>query len=221
MHSLPAKTPHTKDFVRILEEDGQSHVGVVIERVLLEPQTRVLLEFGLEEAPLLAIGETVGLFCPGHRTERGEMRAQVLFRSETERIRRYELLASRTPTFEGDDRRRHERQRAETPVFAMLRDKESDREVTVNVRDLSMDGIALDGEPWVDRELVGVEEAEVTIELEDGQDPVTLSGRFAYRRLVDQRVHYGIAFHAQAADAIPHLARLDRFLGGEGLRQAS
>ena len=73
----------------------------------------------------------------------------------------------------------------------------------------------------MDRALVGAEEAEVTIELEDGGGPVTLEGRFAYRRLVDQRVHYGIAFRTPAADTLPHLVRLDRFLGGEGLRQAS
>ena len=221
MHSLPAKSPPAKDFVRILEEDGRSHVGVVLERIPLEPQTRILLEFGIHEAPLFAIGESVSVFFTGSDTDKGEMRAQVLFRSESERVRRYEFLVSRAPVYEGDDRRRYERQRAETDVFATLRSRGSDTEVTVNVRDLSLDGIALDGELWVDRALVGSDQVEITVDLEDGQKPVTLDGRLAYRRLVDQRVHYGVAFRTSAARGIANIARLDRFLGGEGLRQAS
>lgn len=229
LHSLPHPSPTSRpntdptarDFARVMHENGVSHVGVVRERIQHEPETRMLLEFGLDEAPLYALGEMVTINFPGPKNRTGDTRARVLFRTENKQVRRYELLLATGHDSHNEERRRFERQRAETDVHATLRAAGRTSDVAVTVHDITLEGVALHGEPWIDRTLLELDDVELTIDLEDDQAPVKIAGRVVYRRLVDQRAHYGIEFRQSVDRGVESIARLDGYLGGEGLRQAS
>ena len=218
--SLSERSPQGRDFARIVEPGGPSHVGVVVQRIEHEPESRVLVEFGRTEAPCFSLGETVQLEFPGTADGGGTM-ARIVFRAETERVRRYELQVLMPPTGPREDRRHQARQPAATRVHATVRPAGSVGAVGVLVRDASFDGIALSGEPWIDGTLAGTDEVDLSVDMGPGEIPLELRGRIVYRRIEGGELRYGLAFRDNASGGIESLVRLDRFLGGEGLRQAS
>ncbi len=174
------------------------------------------VSFDIVDAPSLAVGEHVDLvFDSGSFPGPLTVAAQVQHRTEDdakhEGTRRYgfrflepQQLDAHLPA---EARRYFNRRQAvrvspETfePIEVSLRAGERDAPIEVRLHNISVTGVGISLEPVLELSFADRTQVDLSIRLPGSRRPIGLVGSIRYRRLVGERIHYGIAFDSELTE---------------------
>ena len=96
------------------------------------------------------------------------------------------------------------------PVRVTLQPSEDETPVEVRLLNISVTGVGVSLQPELESMFADRIQVSITVKLPGTRRPVGLVGHIRYRRLVGQRIHYGIEFDAELS---PGFARTEDLLG--------
>lgn len=186
--------------------------------------------FDTGDAPSLAVGQHVDLvFDSGSFAGPLTVAAQVQHRTEGdanhEGSRRYgfrflepQQLDAHLPT---EARRYFNRRQAVRvspkafePIEVSLRAGEHEAPIEVRLHNISVGGVGVSLEPTLEMAFADRTQVELSIQLPGSRRPLGLVGSIRYRRLVGERIHYGIAFDTELTEKFARKRRtLARYIG--------
>ena len=182
------------------------------------------IRFDAPNPPNLVVGQDIDLvFTSDTFKDPLQVAARVQHRAEDsqEGSRRYgfrflepQQLDTRLPA---DARRMFNRRQAVRvvpdtfePVRVTLQPSEDQPPVEVRLLNVSVTGVGVSLQPALETEFADSIQVNITLDLPGRRRPVGLVGHIRYRRLVGDRVHYGIEFDAELS---PGFARTQDLLG--------
>ena len=180
--------------------------------------------FDTPNPPNLIVGQDIDLiFTSGTLKDPLHVAARVQHRAEDskEGSRRYgfrflepQQLDTRLPA---DARRLFNRRQAVRvvpdtfqPVRVTLQPSEDETPVEVRLLNISVTGVGVSLQPALEPMFAERIQVSITLDLPGRRRPVGLVGHIRYRRLVGERIHYGIEFDAELS---PGFARTEDRLG--------
>ena len=192
------------------------------------------VRFDTVDAPILAVGEHVDLvFDSGSFAGPVTVAAQVQHRTEDdahhEGSRRYgfrflepQQLDAHLPA---EARRYFNRRQAVRvspkpfePIEVSLQAGEDAPPIDVRLHNISVSGVGISLEPALERTFADRTQVDISIQLPGSHRRMALVGSIRYRRLVGERIHYGIAFDSELTEKF---ARKLRGLARYVVRQQS
>ena len=172
--------------------------------------------FDTHNAPALAVGQHVDLvFDSGSFAGPLTVAAQVQHRTENdanrEGRRRYgfrflepQQLDRHLPA---EARRYFNRRQAVRvspgtfePIEVSLRTGEDETPIEVRLHNISVSGVGVSLEPALEMSFADRTQVNLSIQLPGSRRPIGLVGSIRYRRLVGERIHYGIAFDTELTE---------------------
>ncbi len=180
--------------------------------------------FDTPNPPNLVVGQHIDLvFTSDTLKEPLQVAARVQYRAEDTKkdARRYgfrflepQQLDTRLPA---DARRLFNRRRAVRvvpdtfqPVRVTLQPGEDQLPVEVQLLNISVTGVGVSLQPAMESMFAERVQVSITVDLPGSRRPIRLVGHIRYRRLVGDRIHYGIEFDAGLS---PGFARSEGLLG--------
>ncbi len=206
--------------VAVTTRDGSPVAGQLIDVSASGAGVR----FDAPDPPNLVVGEHIDLvFTSDTLKEPLQVAARVQHRAEDpkEGARRYgfrflepQRLDTRLPA---DAHRLFNRRQAVRvvpdtfqPVRVTLQPGEDQPPVEVRLLNISVTGVGVSLQPALESMFAKCIQVSLTIDLPGSRRPVGLVGHIRYRRLVGERIHYGIEFDAELS---PGFARTEDRLG--------
>jgi len=186
--------------------------------------------FDTGDAPSLAVGQHVDLvFDSGSFAGPLTVAAQVQHRTEGdanhEGSRRYGFRFLEPQQLDGhlpaEARRYFNRRQAVRvspkafePIEVSLRAGEHEDPIEVRLHNISVGGVGVSLEPALEMAFADRTQVELSIQLPGSRRPLGLVGSIRYRRLVGERIHYGIAFDTELTEKFARKCRtLARYIG--------
>lgn len=182
------------------------------------------VSFDTVDAPSLAVGEHVDLvFDSGSFPGPLTVAAQVQHRTEDdakhEGTRRYgfrflepQQLDAHLPAEAHRYFNRRQAVRVSPEPFeaieVSLRAGEEALPIDVRLHNISVSGVGVSLEPALERTFADSTHVEISIELPGTRRPMILIGNIRYRRLVGERIHYGIAFDTELTEKFSRKLRV-------------
>ena len=188
------------------------------------------VRFDTADAPSLAVGQHVDLvFDSGSFAGPLTVAAQVQHRMEDdandEASRRYGfrfLEPQQLDAYLPAEARRYFNRRqsvrvspkAFEPIEVTLRAGEDEAPIEVRLHNISVSGVGVSLEPALEMAFADRTRVELSIHLPGTRRPLGLVGSIRYRRLVGERIHYGIAFDTELTEKFARKRRtLAKYVG--------